>query len=135
MVIPHGLQCKQTYTHTTFFNQITQSLFSFETVDLKWIYFNFFLVAPIARDESCYDIGSTSPSVTSAYDNDLAETPNVNFKGFPYIDGAPSRKQPQKMEVTEAAKASNNFSLLVDKSTQTPEEKLQRKAKEACAIL
>merc|ERR1711953_40018 len=93
------------------------------------------IVAPIARDESCYDIGSTSPSVTSAYDNDLAETPNVNFKGFPYIDGAPSRKKPQKMEVTEAAKASNNFSLLVDKSTQTPEEKLQRKAKEACAIL
>ena len=92
-------------------------------------------MAPIAWDESCYDIGSTSPSVTSAYDNDLAETPNVNYKGFPYIDGAPSRKQPQKMEVQEAAKASNNFSLLVDKSTQTPEEKLQRKAKEACAIL
>ena len=102
---------------------------------------NVTITAPIARDESCYDIGSTSPSVASAYDNELAETPTSppNFKGFPYIDGAPRKQQPhQKMEATEVEvkdKASNNFALLVDKSTQTPEEKLQRKAKDACAIL
>ena len=102
------------------------------------------IAAPIARDESFYDLGSKSPSVASAYDNEYS--PNSgNFKGFPYIDGAPpSRKRPQKAEVISEAvsveadakeKSDNNFALLVDKSTQTPEEKLQRKAKDACAIL
>ena len=103
------------------------------------------IAAPIARDESFYDLGSKSPSVASAYDNEYS--PNSgNFKGFPYIDGAPSR--PKKPQMSDAAvsevvnveadakeKSDNNFALLVDKSTQTPEEKLQRKAKDACAIL
>lgn len=88
-------------------------------------------MAPIARDESFYDIASKSPSTASCYDNEYS--PNSGkFKGFPYIDGAPRKRSsegsPMKQNETD-------FSLLVDKSTQTQLEQEKRKSKDACAIL
>ena len=49
---------------------------------------------------------------------DLIKDKNIKYKQIP--------KFPE---------VKRDFALLVDKSTQTPEEKLQRKAKDACAIL
>ena len=108
-------------------------------------------MAPIARDESFYDIASKSPSTASCYDNEYS--PNSGkFKGFPYIDGAPRKQQSvscgsngnaaaaasngSHKDTTVLSTQNNNFSLLVDKSTQTQElEKRSKMAKEACAIL
>ena len=78
-------------------------------------------MAPIAKDESFYDLGSTkSPASeagglttpSSAYDNNEYSPASGKFIGFPYIDGAPRKR-------SDSPKQNNNFSLLVDKSTQT----------------
>ena len=98
-------------------------------------------MAPIARDESFYDIASKSPSTASCYDNEYS--PNSGkFKGFPYIDGAPRKPSvsngangSHKDTSTVLSTQNNNFSLLVDKSTQTQELEKRKLAKEACAIL
>merc|ERR1719319_1400722 len=81
-------------------------------------------MAPMARDESFYDLGSTkSPASeasgglttpSSAYDNNEYSPASGKFKGFPYIDGAP-----RKRSESPSNKQNNNFSLLVDKSSQT----------------
>jgi hypothetical protein len=102
-------------------------------------------MAPIARDESFYDIKSPG-SIGSYYDTEYSPT-SGKFKGFPYIDGAPRKRS------ESPTKLNNNFSLLVDKSTQTPagqdtpnldspggdnevhSTEKQRKSKDACAIL
>ena len=120
-------------------------------------------MAPMARDESFYDLGSTkSPASeasgglttpSSAYDNNEYSPASGKFKGFPYIDGAP-----RKRSESPSNKQNNNFSLLVDKSSQTDgdasamntdtpnsnndhnaetnaENCKQRKSKDTCAIL
>ena len=75
-------------------------------------------MAPIARDESFYDLGaSKSPSTASCYDNNEYSPASGKFKGFPYIDGAPRKRQEESPGATR--KNNNNFALLVDKSTQT----------------
>ena len=56
--------------------------------------------------------GLTTPS--SAYDNNEYSPASGKFKGFPYIDGAP-----RKRSESPSNKQNNNFSLLVDKSSQT----------------
>lgn len=102
-------------------------------------------MAPIARDESFYDIASKSPSTASCYDNEYSPA-SGKFKGFPYIDGAPREKRSSSpsssKQLLETQQQNNNFSLLVDKSTQTPGDTVhtsseleKRRAKDACAIL
>ena len=94
-------------------------------------------MAPIARDESLHDLGdSKSPSTVSFYDNEYS--PCGKYKGFPYIDGAhpPRRRSKSPTKDPNSQKTtldSNNFSVLVDKSTQTLDEK--QKSKDACTIL
>ena len=102
-------------------------------------------MAPIARDESLHDLGeSKSPSTVSFYDNEYSPA-SGKFKGFPYIDGAPpnnhhkttrrSSKSPTKDPNSQNKDdASNNFSVLVDKSTQTQDDKT-KSSKDNCAIL
>ena len=94
--------------------------------------------------------GLTTPN--SAYDNNEYSPASGKFKGFPYIDGAP-RKRSESPSNTQ----NNNFSLLVDKSSQTDgdasalntgtpnsnndhnaetnAENCKRKSKDTCAIL
>jgi hypothetical protein len=83
-------------------------------------------LAPMARDESFYDLDSKSPSNASCYDNQL----DPNFKGFPYIDGAPNKRRSSSPLKGDP----NNFSVLVDKSTQTAVDD-KHKSKDACVIL
>ncbi len=99
--------------------------------------------APIARDESFFDlVDSKSPSVSgSFYDNSRFDSPS-GIKGFPYIDGAPCQNgisgPSYGMESPGShpgggggggdqngggALTENNFSVLVDKSTQTSRSK------------
>merc|ERR1712025_729410 len=83
-------------------------------------------MAPIAGDESFYDLGggggTKSPATESllttpgsVYDNNEYSPASGKFKGFPYIDGAPRKRS----ESPSSKQNGNNFSLLVDKSTQT----------------
>ena len=94
-------------------------------------------MAPIARDESLHDLGdSKSPSTVSFYDNEYS--PSGKFKGFPYIDGAPPSRRRSKSPTKDpnsqkSVDSSNNFTVSVDKSTQTQDEK--QKSKDACTIL
>ena len=62
------------------------------------------------------------------------------FKGFPYIDGAPSRRRHSKSPTKDQSQNnlpsdSNNFSVYVDKSTQTQDSKSSSNNKDACTIL
>lgn len=77
--------------------------------------------APIAKDESFYDLDQSSSSpFGSSYDNN----PPVIRKSS--VDGKGKSPSPTKTE-------NNNFSLLVDKATQTAEAK--RKSNGTCIIL